>query len=535
MAFNINSYSRVSSSANNSIVTGQDGTAIGAPCVYTYISLQDTIATISAADYFNPLASVLNVGDLFYIVGTDANNFFTVVTVQIQPPHVTVATGVVTGDVSGPASSTNNAAARFSGATGKIIKNSVFLIDDSGNVTGGGNYGGTGATLSGLTASTALIADASKNIASSTTTSTELGYVHGVTSAIQTQFTNKITVTSAEIYSADTGAANAYVVTLSPVPAGYTTGMVVNFKASAANTGASTINVNALGAKNITKLYNTALVANDILANQIVTLIYDGTEFQMISVPGNVVQGIVPVTEGGTGVATLTTAYGLLAAGTTATGNVQTLATGNTGQVLQSNGNAALPTYSTPTYPSASGSAGQILRSDGTNNVYSTATYPNTTTANQLLYSSATNTVGGLATGNYGFVQTSSSGVPSVGQNYSNVRTINQSSHGFSAGNVLKLSGASTYALAEADSAADAEAVGIVAASIDANNFLLQFGGLVTGLSGLTAGSMHYLSPTSAGALTATKPTTAGQVVKPLLIADTTTSGYWTNMLGVVL
>lgn len=45
----------------------------------------------------------------------------------------------------------------------------------------------------------------------------------------------------------------------------------------------------------------------------------------------------------------------------------------------------------------ALGSAGTILRSDGTDLAYSTATYPNTTTANQILYSSATNTIGGSA------------------------------------------------------------------------------------------------------------------------------------------
>lgn len=42
-----------------------------------------------------------------------------------------------------------------------------------------------------LTASTALVADASKNIVSSSVTSTELGYVSGVTSAIQTQINAK--------------------------------------------------------------------------------------------------------------------------------------------------------------------------------------------------------------------------------------------------------------------------------------------------------------------------------------------------------
>lgn len=69
---------------------------------------------------------------------------------------------------------------------------------------------------------------------------------------------------------------------------------------------------------------------------------------------------------------------------------------GLTGQVLQSNG-AAAPTWSTPTYPSASGTAGKILRSDGTNNVYSTATYPNTATTGDLIYASAANIYANLA------------------------------------------------------------------------------------------------------------------------------------------
>jgi hypothetical protein len=69
--------------------------------------------------------------------------------------------------------------------------------------------------------------------------------------------------------------------------------------------------------------------------------------------------------------------------------------------------------------------AGAILASTATANqmlqsgssaapAWSTATYPATTTANQLLYSSATNTVGGLATGNDGVLITSAAGVPSI-------------------------------------------------------------------------------------------------------------------------
>ncbi|CAB4154087.1 hypothetical protein UFOVP632_18 [uncultured Caudovirales phage] len=40
------------------------------------------------------------------------------------------------GDVSGPASSTDNAIARFDGVTGKLIQNSVTTIDDTGAATG---------------------------------------------------------------------------------------------------------------------------------------------------------------------------------------------------------------------------------------------------------------------------------------------------------------------------------------------------------------------------------------------------------------
>jgi len=51
---------------------------------------------------------------------------------------------------------------------------------------------GSGANLSSLTASRAVVTDASKNLVSSAVTSTELGYVSGVTSAIQTQLNSKV-------------------------------------------------------------------------------------------------------------------------------------------------------------------------------------------------------------------------------------------------------------------------------------------------------------------------------------------------------
>lgn len=65
------------------------------------------------------------------------------------------------------------------------------------------------------------------------------------------------------------------------------------------------------------------------------------------------------------------------------------------GQILQVNSAAAVGlSWSTPTYPSASGSAGKILISDGTNNVYSTPTYPNTAgTTGSIIISDGTNKI----------------------------------------------------------------------------------------------------------------------------------------------
>lgn len=42
--------------------------------------------------------------------------------------------GTGTGDVTGPASSTDNAIARYDGTTGKIIQNSKAILQDSGSI-----------------------------------------------------------------------------------------------------------------------------------------------------------------------------------------------------------------------------------------------------------------------------------------------------------------------------------------------------------------------------------------------------------------
>jgi len=84
----------------------------------------------------------------------------------------------------------------------------------------------------------------------------------------------------------DTGTANTYVITLATAPTAYAEYQMFRFKAKNSNTGASTLNVNGLGTIALVKGVNTALVAGDILAGQIITVIHDGTNLQIVSANG---------------------------------------------------------------------------------------------------------------------------------------------------------------------------------------------------------------------------------------------------------
>lgn len=171
-----------------------------------------------------------------------------------------------TGNVVGPASATDNGFARFDGTTGKLIKDSPATISNSdvataanisftklqslaaGNIlVGNGSNQAASVAMTGdisitnagltsivagvivnadinaaaaialsklatVTASRALVSDGSGFVSASSVTSTELGYVSGVTSAIQTQLNNKqtnvLTTTGDIIYSSSGTTAN---------------------------------------------------------------------------------------------------------------------------------------------------------------------------------------------------------------------------------------------------------------------------------------------------------------------------------------
>ena len=78
------------------------------------------------------------------------------------------------------------------------------------------------------------------------------------------------------------GTATAYTITLTPAIATYTAGQRFLFISHVSNTGAATLNVNGVGAKNIFLQSTNALApAGYVRINQVCEVVYDGNQFQL--------------------------------------------------------------------------------------------------------------------------------------------------------------------------------------------------------------------------------------------------------------
>jgi len=124
------------------------------------------------------------------------------------PGSITSATwnGVAIADAKIASAATWNAKqnALVSGTNIKTVNSTSLLGSGDVAVQATITGGATTITSSDLTASRALVSNASGKVAVATTTSTEIGYVNGVTSAIQTQIdtkTNKLIVTNRQTAS----------------------------------------------------------------------------------------------------------------------------------------------------------------------------------------------------------------------------------------------------------------------------------------------------------------------------------------------
>ena len=82
---------------------------------------------------------------------------------------------------------------------------------------------------------------------------------------------NQIQSNGPAFQATDTGTANTYVIALTPAITAYAAGQEITFKAGAASTTASTLNVNTLGAKALKKLHDQDIASGDIESGSIVT------------------------------------------------------------------------------------------------------------------------------------------------------------------------------------------------------------------------------------------------------------------------
>lgn len=87
------------------------------------------------------------------------------------------------------------------------------------------------------------------------------------------------------VYAPATGTANALAVTLDPAPLAYTAGLSLRVRVATNNTAGATLNVNGIGPVVIYKLRRgsglVALEADDLLANTIAYLTFNGSSFEL--------------------------------------------------------------------------------------------------------------------------------------------------------------------------------------------------------------------------------------------------------------
>lgn len=139
---------------------------------------------------------------------------------------------VCTANASGTLGSTSISWSQFAGAgtytadgSGIELTGTQFSLELDGTTL---TKGAAGLKVTAVTGSRALVSDASGNMAAATTTATEIGYVNGVTSAIQTQLnainagkgivsvSSNVTLTEQRIHLVDTSAARSLTL---PAPA----------------------------------------------------------------------------------------------------------------------------------------------------------------------------------------------------------------------------------------------------------------------------------------------------------------------------
>ena len=87
----------------------------------------------------------------------------------------------------------------------------------------------------------------------------------------------------AQPYAVTSGSSNVYAVAPSTALSAYAAGVRVFFEPNHTNTGSSTLNVSARGAKTLKTVYGEALAGGELVSGGVYSAIYDGTDFIMVN------------------------------------------------------------------------------------------------------------------------------------------------------------------------------------------------------------------------------------------------------------
>lgn len=259
-------------------------------------SLKNYVPFLGSTVFVQPDEVAPGVGSNSYAVASGTNT----VTATLSPAPASYITGmqvvvVPANDNTGAATLNLNslgakAIKKFDGATALaagdlqagqpavlVYDGTNFCLTNAGTTTnpmtaiGQVVYGGTGGTPTAL--------------AANTTTTKKFLYETGTGAAGQAPGWSPIQATDLFGIAGTAAGTDTYTLTLSPSIAAYQAGMLLVVLFTNANTGAATLNVNSLGAKDIKKNAGAdALAASDITAGSIRLLAYDGTRFQLINV-----------------------------------------------------------------------------------------------------------------------------------------------------------------------------------------------------------------------------------------------------------
>lgn len=93
------------------------------------------------------------------------------------------------------------------------------------------------------------------------------------------------------------GTANTLTASFSPAISSYEIGLSLTIEVTTTNTGAATLNLNSLGARSIKRSNGADVTAGDLTDGDIISLIYDGTNFVMINTPRNTQDGITDLSQ----------------------------------------------------------------------------------------------------------------------------------------------------------------------------------------------------------------------------------------------